>query len=80
MSNSRLKIFSFKSDTIKENQIENTVNEFLQRPEVIAEPGDIIMLPDDYTIVYITYKLRKKIDNTNKRTKQKYQKRKSRTK
>lgn len=59
MSNSRVKIFSFDSTKIKAEEIEKTINEFLERPEVIVDPQDIILHPDDYTVVYISYFLRK---------------------
>lgn len=59
-----LKIFSFDATKYTSRQMEDEVNEFLQRPEVLAEPENITVHPDDFVIVTIIYKL-KKIKTSN---------------
>lgn len=63
MSNTRIKIFSFNSAKKTTLQIETEVNEFLSRPEIIADPDDVEFIPDEFTTINIRYTLRK---NKNK--------------
>lgn len=56
---SLIKIFSFDATKYTSVQMEDEVNNFLQRPEVIAEPENITIHPDEFVIVTIIYKLRK---------------------
>jgi len=59
MSNVRIKIFSFDSTVSFPKDMEFVVNNFLSDPNIIAEPENINFIPDAFTTISITYKLRK---------------------
>ena len=61
MSNVRLKIWSFNSAKTHAKEICDEVNKFLSDPNIIVEPADIQVLPDDFTVVNVVYKLNKKV-------------------
>ena len=59
MSSVRIKIFSFDSTKYTALQIEDEINKFLERADIIVQLGDVELILDDVTIVKISYKLRK---------------------
>lgn len=59
MSNVRIKIFAFDSTKQTTSQIEDELNNFLERTDISVETSDIVVMPDDTTIVTVVYKLRK---------------------
>lgn len=70
MSNTRIKIFCFESTKVTSEQIENEVNNFLSKPEIITTPDDIVVtISDDYTTIDIRYKLGKTSDKNPKKPK-----------
>jgi len=66
MSNTRVKIFSFNSCKTFSKEMEDEVNAFLERPDIIVDPADVEFIPDEYTTFKVVYTLRK---TTNKNKK-----------